>query len=60
MEETYTPGSLVRLPGELQQEIAMNLGIQSTLNFGLGVQALRAAIIKDENFWQAKLFIRIL
>jgi len=32
----------------------MNLDIQSTLNFGLGAQALRAAIIKDENFWQAK------
>jgi len=52
--EVIDPYTLLRLPYELQQKIALGLDIESTLNFGSAAQDLRAAIIKNENFWRTK------
>lgn len=54
MEETVTPSYLLSLPYELQQQIAMELDVQSALNLCLGAKALETAICKDDGFWREK------
>lgn len=54
MEETISPASLLGLPYEIQQKVAMDLDIQSTLNLCLGAKALESSICKDDTFWREK------
>lgn len=46
--------TLLGMPYEMQQKIAMELDVESTLNLCLGAKALEAAICKNDTFWRAK------
>ena len=52
--EVVDPATLLGMPYELQQKIALELDIESTLNLCLGAKALRSAICNDDGFWQVK------
>lgn len=53
-EEVIEPSTLLGMPYELQQKIALELDIESTLNLCLGAKALRSKICGDDGFWQVK------
>jgi len=53
-EEVIEPSTLLGMPYELQQKIALELDIESTLNLCLGAKALRSKICGDDVFWQVK------
>lgn len=52
--EVVDPTTLLGMPYEDLQKIALELDIESTLNLCLGAKALRSAICDDDGFWQVK------
>ena len=52
--EIVEPSDLLRLPYELQLQIAMDLDTQSVLNLCSSARMLNSTLCKDEFFWKTK------
>nr|QBK92116.1 MAG: F-box-like protein [Pithovirus LCPAC304] len=52
--EIVEPSDLLRLPYELQLQIAMDLDTQSVLNLCSSARMLNSTLCKDESFWKTK------